>query len=240
MTQIVVKGKLPKNPIVVEGFPSKGFVSTITASYMIQELGMKLVGYIDCDEINSITVIRNSNPLHPIRIYVKDNIILIYSEVIVPFNSIPKLSKAIGGWLEKVKPEMVVLMAGVTGLEAGKGHEILGVTSNKELEKLLENSKVRLLRDGVLTGVSSNILMHCVEKSIPAIGLMVETEYTPDALAAVSMLEILNKLLKVKISIETLKRMGGGIEEDFKRIIKEMKKGREGYFKMEEYGPMYG
>ncbi|MFH1125575.1 MAG: PAC2 family protein [Candidatus Altiarchaeota archaeon] len=240
MTKIVVNGKLPKNPIVVEGFPSKGFVSTISANYLIRELGMKCVGYIDSDDMRGITVIKDSTPMRPIRIYVKDNIILIYSEVMVPYNSIPKISNAINDWLDRVKPKMVVLMAGITGLEAEKGHEIHGVVSDVEMGRMLENSKVKLIKDGVLTGVSSDILMHCIENKIHTIGLVVETEYSPDVLAAATMLEIINKLLNVKVNINTLKNMGDQVETDFKKLINQMKKGREGYVKMEECGPMYG
>jgi len=240
MVKIVVTGKLPKNPIVVEGFPSKGFVSTIATNYMVRELGMKLVGYIEVEELKSIIIVRDYVPLRPIRIYVKDNLVLIYSEVIVPYHSIPALSAALNKWLDSLKPKLIVLMAGISGTEPSKGHQILGVTSKKELASMLKGLKLKVLEDGVLTGVSSDILMHCVEKNMPAIGLMVETEYNPDALAATTMLEILNKLLKIKIDIDSLKKMGNEIENEFRSIMKQMKKGREGYVKLEECGHMYG
>lgn len=240
MSRVVVTGKLPKNPVVVEGFPSKGFVSTITANYMIRELKMDLVGYLDSEEICSIAIIRDSKPLRPIRIYSKDSILLIYSEIIVPLNMVSKISKVINSWLDEIKPSTVVLMAGISGAEPGKGHEIMGVASNAELARVLDSSKVRLIKDGVLTGVSSDILMHCIDGNIPTVALMVETEYSPDAIAAVSMLEILNKLLKVKINVESLKEMGREVEEEFKSILHQMRKGREGYAKMEGNCPMYG
>ena len=226
---------------MVEGFPSKGFVSTITANYMIRELDMELVGYIESDELSSITVIKDSKPLRPIRIYTKGSIVLIYSEIMVPFKSIPEISRAINSWIEELKPRQVILMAGISGAEAEqKGHQILGVASDEKLARKLGEMKVTLVKDGVLTGVSSNILMHCVEKRIPVAGLMVETECTPDALAAASMLDILNGLLGISINSQMLRRMGKDIEEDFRKIMKQMKKGREGYVKMEECGPMYG
>jgi len=240
MAHIVVNGKLPKNPIVIEGFPSKGFVSTIAANYMIREMGMKLAGFIDADEVGGIAVIKDSKPLRPVRIYVKDNFVLIYSEVTVPFNCIPKFSKVVNEWLEKLNPSMVVLMAGITGVEADKDHEILGVATTPALAKRLETANVKMIKDGVLTGVSSNILLHCVENNIPTIGLMVQTEYTPDALAAASMLDILNRLLGVKVSVENLRGMGKDVEEEFKKIIKQMRKGKEGYVNMEDSCPMYG
>jgi uncharacterized protein len=239
MAQVVVKSRIPSSPIVVEAFPSKGFVSTIAANQIIREMGMKLVGFIDSEEMEGIAVIRDSHPVRPMRVYQKDRIFLLYSEVMVPFNSIAKVSSAINSWLDRIKPKKVVLMAGITGIENYGSHEIVGLASSPELAKELEALKVRILKDGVLTGVASSILIHCTEKKIPAVGLMAETQYTPDAVAAASMLELLNKLLKTNINHEELKRMGKDVEEEFRKVIKQMKKGREGYGKLEENGPMY-
>jgi uncharacterized protein len=240
MAQVVVTGKLPQNPVVIEGFPSKGFVSTIAANYMIRELKMELVGYIDSEETCSMAIIRDSKPLRPIRIYAKDNLIMIYSEIMVPLNMVSKISTLVNSWLDEIKPSTVVLMAGITGAETSKGHEIMGVASTPELARALESSKVRLIQDGVLTGVSSNILLHCIDGKIPTVALMVETEYSPDALAAVSMLDILNKLLKVRMNVDSLRHTGREIEEEFKNILHQMRKGREGHVKMEGNCPMYG
>ena len=84
-TKVHVTGKIPKNPVVIEGFPSKGFVSTIATRYLIEELGMESVGYVKSDRIQSIAVVHNSTPMYPIRIYRKNKLVLIFSEISVPY-----------------------------------------------------------------------------------------------------------------------------------------------------------
>lgn len=70
-TKVVINKSIPENSIIIEAFPSKGFVSTIAANHMIMELGMKPIGYIESDRIPSITIIHDSEPQRPIRIYAK-------------------------------------------------------------------------------------------------------------------------------------------------------------------------
>jgi len=74
-TKIEIKRGLPKNPIVIEGFPSMGFVSTIATRYMMDELRMEQIGCIKSDRVQSIAVVHDSTPMHPIRIYGKDNLV---------------------------------------------------------------------------------------------------------------------------------------------------------------------
>ena len=60
------------------------------------------------------------------------------------------------------------------------------------------------IKNGVLAGIASDILVYCYEHNIPSLSLMVETLHIPDPLAAVSVLGILNKLLGLDISLKHL------------------------------------
>lgn len=240
MTKIVLTKKIPKNPIVIEGFPSKGFVSTIATKHMIDELGMEVHGYIESDKVNSITVVHQYTPMRPIRIYAKDNLVLIFSELIVPFQHVREFSRALMEWFEKIKPKQVILLAGISGLTTEKEHEIMGISTNPELDKKLEELKVRKIEEGMLTGISSELLLGCIEKKIPALSLMAETHYTPDPLAAASMVKILNSLLGMKIDTKNLIEEGHKIEEMYKEISEQIKHGKNGYEAIKEFQPMYG
>ncbi len=129
-TKIVITGEIPKKPIVIEGFPSKGFVSTIATRYMIDELGMKVVGHVVSDKLKSIAIVHNAEPLYPVRIYSKDDIVLIFSEVIIPVKQIHEISTAISEWFAEIKPKEVILLAGISGKVTEKEHEILGLATN--------------------------------------------------------------------------------------------------------------
>lgn len=237
---VITKADIPKNPVVIEAFPSKGFVSTIVANHMIKELDMEQIGYIESDRTPSITIIHNSKPQRPVRIYSKKNLLLIFSELIAPLEIIPEFSKSLVKWFEEVKPKQLILLAGISGIETEKEHEILGVATDEESKKKLKKLNVSEIEEGMLTGISSELFMYCFERGIPSISLMTETHYIPDPFAAASMLKILNGLLGIDVETENLTETGKQIEKSFREIAEQLKRGKEGYKKMEGLSPMYG
>lgn len=239
-TKIEIKGKLPKSPVVMEGFPSMGFVSTIATRYMIDELGMEQIGCIKSDRIQNIAVVHDSRPMHPIRIYSKDNLVLIFSEVSVPLSHTKEFSDTLSEWFNEIKPEKVILLAGISGKGTDKEHEIFGIASNGELDKELKKLDISKIEEGILTGISSELLLNCIDNKIPAISLMAETRYIPDPLGAASMIGILNGLLNLDIDTKNLIEKGTEIEKKFKEIAEQLKKGKEDHKGVGEYSPMYG
>ncbi|HIE34386.1 MAG TPA: proteasome assembly chaperone family protein [Candidatus Altiarchaeales archaeon] len=238
-TEIVLRKDIPKNPIVIEGFPSKGFVSTIATRYIIDELEMKVVGYIRSDHVKSIAVVHGSVPMHPVRIYAKDNIVLIFSEINIPIQFVGEFSDAFVEWFREIKPGKVFLLAGIACKEIEKEREIFSLTNDIELEKKLHNLNVEKLEEGMLTGISSDILLSCIEDNIPTVSLMAETRYIPDPLGAAALVDIVNKLLGLGIDVKKLEDKGEEIEVMFKDIMNQMRKGKECHEGMNEYSPMY-
>jgi uncharacterized protein len=240
VTEINMEKGLPKNPIVIEAFPSKGFVSTIAAKYMIDELDMEVVGHLKSDRVQSIAVIHNSKPMYPIRIYVKNDLIVVFSEVNIPFDRVSEFSDVLSRWFADIKPRQVILLAGIAGKSTDKEHEIFGITTDPELKKKLKKIDVEEIDEGLLTGVSSDLLLNCIEKKIPVVSLMAETRYTPDPLGAASMLEILNELLDQDIDTKKLIDKGEEIESMFEEISKQMRKGIDDTKRIGGYPSMYG
>jgi len=239
-TKIEIKRGLPKNPIVIEGFPSMGFVSTIATRYMMDELRMEQIGCIKSDRVQSIAVVHDSTPMHPIRIYGKDNLVLIFSEVSVPLPYVGEFSEVLSDWFKEIDPEKVILLAGIAGKGTDKEHEIFGIASDSKLDKDLKKLNISKIEEGILTGISSELLLNCIDNKIPSISLMAETHYTPDPLGAASMLEILNDLLNLDMDTKNLIEKGKEIEEKFKEIGEQLKKGKDDHKSIGDYSPMYG
>jgi len=218
-----------------------GFVGAIAAGYIIDKLKMDCIGYIQSDKIPGIAVIHDSKPCHSIRIYAKDDLIIVMSELIIPPHILPEISDALAEWLGEIEPKQVISLAGISGkgVKDDEGHAIFGISTDDELNKKIKKMGVRVISDGVLGGISADILLYCYENNIPSISLMVETRHIPDPLAAVSVLEILNKLLALDISLKHLIEEGEKIEKLFNALSDELKRGIDRYKKMENYSPMY-
>jgi len=55
--------------IVIDGFPSVGLVSSIVANYLIDTLEMEQIGIVESPAFPTVSLIRNGDPQHPVRIY---------------------------------------------------------------------------------------------------------------------------------------------------------------------------
>jgi len=117
-----------RGAVVIDGFPSVGLVSTICANYLISSLNLKQIGIMDSIYFPTVSVVRESEPLNPVRIYGGDildkndenkSIVVFISE----FQPPPKLIKLIAGtildWVIEqnceflVSPEGLVIERGV-------------------------------------------------------------------------------------------------------------------------------
>jgi uncharacterized protein len=236
---IVVEGKLPENATVVEAFPSRGYVSTLAANHMIKQEKMELIGYIECDKLDAIAVVHDGMAMHPIRIYAKDNMLVLFSELIIPINMVHEFTTEIGNWLKTMMPKTVILLASVPGVESKNEHEILAVTTDEEIREKIRKLGIKEMHEGVLSGMSSSLMIKCSALKIPATSLMVETAYIPDVLAAASLMRILGELLHLKVDTDELTRTGKQIEDKFRENLEQMKIGQENYKEMHQQLPMY-
>ncbi|MEK6835886.1 MAG: PAC2 family protein, partial [Nanoarchaeota archaeon] len=59
----------PRNPIIIEGFPGFGFVSTITTEFLIEHLNAKLIGRLESDKLVPMVAVHNSELVEPLGIF---------------------------------------------------------------------------------------------------------------------------------------------------------------------------
>jgi uncharacterized protein len=232
---IVVTGRLPENLTLIEAFPSRGYVSTIAANHMIKTLDMDAVGYIECDKLDAVAVVHDGKPMHPIRIYTKNDLVILFSELIIPMNLVHEFTTALGDWFKTIKPKRAFLLASVSGMEAEKEHEIISVSTDDGVKEKIKKLNLREMDEGVLTGMSSGLMIKCLSLGIPASSLMVETSYIPDVLASASLLKVLCEVLDLKIDVEELIKTGKSIEDKFRDNLEQMKKGQENYKELHQH-----
>ena len=73
-----------KEKTLLLGFPSNGLVGTFSISYLIHYLKMKKVGEIEIPDLPSTLFVEGGEILAPIRVYNKNNIFVIISDI--PFD----------------------------------------------------------------------------------------------------------------------------------------------------------
>jgi len=225
------------NSLLVVAFPTVGLVSSIAGYYIIKTLGLKEIGVILSDDFSPTTVIYNGRPSAPVRIYAGkkecgpnkecDQIAVVISEFLPPFETIKPLSDAILGWAKEKNCRYIIGLEGthVENEDNDDDTEVLGVISNDSLKPMLKKHKIKQSTDGMITGVSGVMLYSAALSNQDVICLLSSAhENFPDSRAAAFLVEKLDRMLPgIKIDSKPLFKESEEIEKQIRKHIKQSK-----------------
>jgi len=232
-------------PVLIEGFPGLGLVGTISASYLVEKLGMEPLGYITGEQFPPLAAVHNKRPLFPARMYYsqKHNLIVFISEFVIPISAVNELSDKIYDFAHKSKVERIISLGGIA--IKGEQDTVYCITSMPALSAELEKMKgVELIKEGATTGVTGILLARGAVDKYPVISLLAESQQGyMDPKAAAMVLEILKELIKIDVDTTTLEHEAAKIDNKVKEIVGKAKNAHAAYKKVESegsLGTMYG
>jgi len=208
--EIKDRGPRVSKPNIIVGVPESGLVGTITCSYLIEQLKMAERGFIDSDLLPQVMIVHNSAVAYPIHIFGKDNLLAVLSEVPLPPFASLEVAKAVASWARSLKANLVI---GVTGAPSkardesqGEGKPtVVGVGNTKEALALLKSSGASAFEDGIVSGFYASLLKHCNAEGQNGVTLLAESlSQFPDPAAAASIIEVLAKLLSLRVDTKSL------------------------------------
>jgi uncharacterized protein len=119
-----------KGATVIDGFPSVGLVSSIVANYLINFLKLTQIGIMDSVYFPTVSLVRDAEPLNPVRIYAgekisskegeSDQIVAFISEFQPPPNLVKPIAHTMLDWAEEQKCKLLI---SPEGLVIDKGEE---------------------------------------------------------------------------------------------------------------------
>ena len=195
-----------KNPTIFVGFVGAGLVGTIAIDHMINELGMKEVGFLRSKHLPPSTVFMQGRLRHPFRIYSNDDgsICAIICEIIISKDGIYNIAMAILEWAEKKGSTEIIVLDGVA---ASKHDGEAFFAAEVDLCRIMEENDIKMIPQGFITGISGGILNECLIRKIRGVTLLVKAdEMTPDPVAAATIIEAVNRLYETEIDTSNLKK----------------------------------
>jgi uncharacterized protein len=230
-----------KNPIIIEGFPSVGLVGAIATEFIAGELKMKDIGFISSRFLPPVILVKDGEPKAPIRIYAKDDLIVIVSDTAVPTFLAHDVSEAIVAWAKEKNVKKIVSVGGIQHPEDEKEMKVYALSPFPELLKEAKKKKIERVELGFLTGVMGLLMMECIEYKVPIIGLLADAHYGyPDPAAAASVVNELNKILELNIDTKPLIEASKQIEKRFSTLIKTAQETMDKQPEIPGYPTMYG
>jgi uncharacterized protein len=229
---------------IIDGFPSVGLVSTITANYLIDVLELQQIGIMDSKFFPTVSIVRNGVPLYPVRIYAGRGVCIFISE----FQPAPKLIRPIAesilafakrkGASTIISPEGLVLDQ--EGAEGEQEVQVYALGSTPETRELLAKHDIEQFGNGIITGVSGVLLNLGKKENINAISILAEANPNyPDARAAAKVIEAIDRLLPgTRIDVKPLYTEAENIEKTLRMMQKQAAPAQQ--HSGEEVPGMYG
>jgi uncharacterized protein len=216
---------------VIDGFPSVGLVSSIVANYLINALGLEQIGIMDSHYFPTVSLIRDGQPMNPVRIYAgggagghQDQVVVFISEFQPPPNLIKGIASAVLDWAQDQRCALLLCPEGLIIdrelAEEKEDVEVYGVGSTSRAKDVLMRNEVTIFEEGVITGVAGVLLNEGRKRDFDVISLLSEAhpDY-PDARAAARVIETIDKLLlHTTLDPRPLYEEAERIEEQLKTI----------------------
>lgn len=225
---VVVLTEDIKAPIILEGFPGFGLVGTITTEYLVNQLKAKPVGYIELPDIKPMAAIHAGELVRPIGLYyAKDQNLLIVHVM----TNIEGLEWAVADALlelsKKTAAKMIVSIEGVGAPEADEStHKAYFYTTDKAVKKKFETAKIDELKEGIILGVTATLLLRNIKEKIVCVFTETHSQL-PDSKSAAVTIEVLDKVLGLKVDNKPLLEQAAAFEEKIKAVMAQSQQAQE-------------
>jgi len=216
--------KVPKNPIVIEGFPGHGLVSTIVTGYLVDHLRTEPIGKIWIPELKPIVAIQHSEIINPLEIFWnKEHNIVIVQSLTGASGVEWKIAQGISDLCKKLKAKELISIEGIASPSMGNNPKTYYYASDMKMKRKFEDIGVRTVGSGIVVGVTAALLLK-LPKNIPSSCIFVEAELgMPDSKAAAEIIKVLDDYLGLKVSYKPLLKKAEKFEENLKRLITDSK-----------------
>jgi uncharacterized protein len=240
---IVEKKPIPSEATMIIGLPDVGLVGSIATSYIISELKLEEIAYVDSDLLQPVVVLHKGLPHAPLRIYGNKSLIAVVSELAVPAPAIFEIMRKIVEWGQTKKIKRIISIGGIPleNRQSIKEPEVFVAASSQELLDALTKNGLKILQSGYIVGYQALSMRYCITKKMSSIALLAQSFYNyPDPQAAAMVLKKLSKVTNINVDVTKLLEKGEEIRLKARDIMKRTQQEMNRMHKSQEYDlPLY-
>ena len=211
---------------LIIAFPSAGLVGAFAVSYLTAQLGMKDIGEIEFTKISPSFVIKKGEIYGPVRIFNKDNLYAVLSDI--PLNPVYTYDLIIKS-IEFAKNNNIKKIIIPRGLEAihennNNAPKSYGLIVNKNSKSLLDEYDLTIVPGATVLGVDASVISALKNSEIPSIVLYTTCRMMfPDDDAIIKSIKTLANIIKVKVETDKFEERLEKISKENGKLIEETK-----------------
>ena len=206
--------KKVKNPIIIQGFPSLGLVSTIAVKFLIDHLDVEDIGYIESEHITPLTAIHQAKIINPITLFYNKKFNLVIVQSLTEATGYEwELASTMVEIAKALEAKEIIIL---DSMPSHQGDLDVYYFSNKRKLKIKE------LKEGIVMGTTAALLLKA--KEFPVTCLFAETHsQLPDSESAAKVVEALNGYLNLKVDYKPLIDAARKFEANLRQYMEKTK-----------------
>lgn len=210
--------EIPKNPIIIEGFPGFGLVGTIATEFLIDHLKTELIGSVLLEDLPAMAAVHNEKLVQPIGIFYNKQYNIVIFHVITAVTGLEwKVAEKLLEAADQMKAKEIISLEGIGSAADTDSPDVFFYVHDKQKREELIKDGLKPLKEGIIMGVTSTLLL---KSHIPVTCIFSETHSSlPDSKASAKVIEILDKYLDLKVDPKPLLETAEQFEDQLKGIL---------------------
>ncbi|HII36850.1 MAG TPA: proteasome assembly chaperone family protein [Nitrosopumilaceae archaeon] len=201
--------KIPKLPsMLFVGIPGPGLIGILALNYVIHSFKMDIVEEIEHSDLSNIIFIDNGEIYGPVRIYKKNALYVVVSDVPIDYVLAEDFTESIIDFSKKNKIAVIVFLGGINKADRNlENLKTYGLVTDEKLDKVLYENEIPKFLSGMIAGPDATILTKLKNSPVPTIVLFTECNlFFPDPEAAIHSINTISRILKTEIDITEFKK----------------------------------
>jgi len=217
-----------KGGTVIDGFATSGITNTIASECILHSINTQLIATIESSYFSQLSVIRNSVPYFPVRIYANEELktSIFISEISIDPSIYFLIGNTMLNWATDNECDLVISSSNIVNPQQAKDvnstdeYSIAGIGNTAQARNRLSDSKISLLKNGTIGGIPAVLLNQSSQLNIDVIILLVKImEGIPDFRAAAELSTTISRLVPgVSCNVPLLLQEAEKIEKEITKI----------------------
>jgi len=216
------------NAIIICGFPSVTLTPILTAGYLVDQLKLPLIGMMSSPTFPTKITIENGLPLHPIRIYGNNRVVVFMGEFKFATTEITAdVAHLILDFARRHKARAVLTCEGLPKEEYHEENPEMAklsfVATSDHLTTEMEKLGHTPVKEGVISGISGILLAESFWNYDIESGCLIAptSNKYPSANGAVTITHSLKQIYGFEINLKPLQEKATTIESSFQSLERE-------------------
>ena len=216
-----------KGGTVIDGFATSGITNTIASECILHSINTQLIATIESSYFSQLSVIRNSVPYFPVRIYANEELktSIFISEISIDPSIYFLIGNTMLNWAMDNECDLIISSSNIVDPQQTKDvnsteYSIAGIGNTEQARNRLIDSKFSLLKNGTIGGIPAVLLNQSSQLDIDVIILLVKIiEGIPDFRAAAELSTTISRLVPgVSCNVPLLLQEAEKIEKEITKI----------------------